>query len=163
MAKKDLEALTEEMKSLQRRSASTVCSEASTGVGLGGSGTFARLPASASRFSEIFIPRKMEFKGWLTDYKKCSYQELKRPPRSQIPSETYRRWCWINFTSTLTRIKPGNQADTRVAFSDSSQTTKEQLLGPAHACHAFSCHSLHSRDQVQKRPLTKVQARSGRE
>ena len=58
MVPKDLEVLKEEMKSLQRRSGSTVCSEASTGVGLGGFGAFAGPPAYASQFSDIFIPRK---------------------------------------------------------------------------------------------------------
>ena len=76
MAKKDLDAFKEEMKSLQRRSGSTVCSEASTGVGLGGSGTFARPPTLASRFNDIFLPRKMEFKGCFTDYEQCSLQGL---------------------------------------------------------------------------------------
>ena len=64
------------MESLQRRKGSTVCSEASTGVGLGGSGTIARPPPLAPRFNDIFFPRKMESKGWVTDYKQCSYQGL---------------------------------------------------------------------------------------
>ena len=65
--------LKEEMKSLQMGSGSIVCSEASTGRG---SGTYARPSALASRFDDIFLPRKMEFKGWVLDYKKCSYQGL---------------------------------------------------------------------------------------
>ena len=76
MAKKDLDALKEEMKSPQMGSRSTVCSEASSGVGLGGSGTLARPPALASQYSKIFIPREMEFTGWVTDYKKCSHLGL---------------------------------------------------------------------------------------
>ena len=43
-------------------------------VGPGGSGTFASPPVLASRFNDIFLPRKMEFKGWVTDYKQCRYQ-----------------------------------------------------------------------------------------
>ena len=78
MVKMDIDALKEEMRSLQRGSGNTVCSEASTGLGLGGSGTFARpqAPALASRFNDVFLPRKMELKGWITDYKQCCYQGL---------------------------------------------------------------------------------------
>ena len=52
MVQKDLEVLKEEMKNLKIRSGSTVCSEASTGVGLGSFSTFARASASASQYSE---------------------------------------------------------------------------------------------------------------
>ena len=62
MVKKDLDALKEEMKCHLVGSGSTFCSEASTGVGLGGPGTFAGLRAFASWFNEICIPGKMEFK-----------------------------------------------------------------------------------------------------
>ena len=40
MMRRDLEVLKEEMNSLQRGCGSTVCSEASTGVGLGGAPSF---------------------------------------------------------------------------------------------------------------------------
>ena len=63
MAKKDLDAVKEEMKSQQRKSGSRMCSEASTGVGLGGSGTFARPPDLAARFNDTFFPRNTEFEG----------------------------------------------------------------------------------------------------
>ena len=83
-------------------SRSTDCSEASTGVGLGGSGTFATPPAFASRKSEIFIPRKMECKGWVTDYKKCSYQGLTatevphfiRDLQEMVPDQFYKYTDW---------------------------------------------------------------------
>ena len=65
----------DEIKDLQMGRSSTVCSEASTGVRLG-SGTFARPPPLSSRWTETFIPRKMEFKGWVTDYSKSSLQEI---------------------------------------------------------------------------------------
>ena len=71
MVRKDHEVLKEEMKNLKMGSGSTVFSEASTGVGLGSSGTFGR-----ALDSEIFISRKMEFEGCVTDYKKCSFQGL---------------------------------------------------------------------------------------
>ena len=109
--KKDLEALKEEMKSTTDGEADAqMCSEASTGVGLGGSGTFAGPPALASWFSEIFITQE---DGILKDgsrtARKCGTPGAhgSRPPRSRSSSETYKRWCRINFTSTLTGIKPG--------------------------------------------------------
>ena len=59
MVRKDLEVLKEKMKNLKMGSGSTVWSEASTGVGLEASGTFARAPppALSSRYNEIFTPR----------------------------------------------------------------------------------------------------------
>ena len=51
-----------------KHSGSIVCSEDSTAVGKGASGTFARQPLCiAARCSEIFVTRKMEFKGSVTD------------------------------------------------------------------------------------------------
>ena len=49
----------EEIKNLKFGTGSRVCSEASTGVGLG-SGTFARRPLLSSWRTETWIPRKME-------------------------------------------------------------------------------------------------------
>ena len=58
-------------------SGSTVCSDGSTAGGQGPSGTFARPPPGiGSRFNDFLMPRKVEFKGWVTDYKQCSYQRL---------------------------------------------------------------------------------------
>ena len=108
-----LVALKEEMKSLQMGSRSTDCSEASTGVGLAGSGTFARLPAFASQYSEIFIPRKMEFEGWVTDYKKCSYQGFTATEVS-------------NFIRDLEKMVP----DQFHKFIDWDQTRTEQGTWP---------------------------------
>ena len=107
MVQKDLDILKEVIKSLQMGSGSTVCSEASTGVGLGSSDTFAWPPALASPFSEIFIPRKMGFKGWLTDYKKCSYQGLTATEVSNFIRDLQKMVLDINFTSTVTGIKQG--------------------------------------------------------
>ena len=45
MVQKDLEVLKEETKNLNMGNGSTVCREASTGVGLGTSNTFARPPS----------------------------------------------------------------------------------------------------------------------
>ena len=66
---KELAVMNDEIKNLKMGSGSTVCSEASARVGLG-SGTFARPPPLTSRWNEIFVPRRMEFKGWVTDYAK---------------------------------------------------------------------------------------------
>ena len=58
MVEKDLEVPKEEMKSLKIGSGSTVCSGRH----------LCKVPACASRCSEILIPREMEFLGWVTDY-----------------------------------------------------------------------------------------------
>ena len=74
MVHKDLAVLKEEMKNLKMGSGSTVCSEASTGVGLGASGTFARppaLPPDTMKFSfqgrwnskAGSLMKKMQFSG----------------------------------------------------------------------------------------------------
>ena len=71
MVQKQLAVMKDELNNLKMGSGSIVCSEASTGVGLG-SGTLARPPLLTSRWNEIFVPRKMEFKAWVTDYTKQS-------------------------------------------------------------------------------------------
>ena len=76
LVQRDLAVMKEETKNLKMGRGSTVCSEASTGVGLGASGTFARPPTLAFRYNEIFIPRKMEFKGWVTDYTRSSFHGI---------------------------------------------------------------------------------------
>ena len=72
-----LEMVKEQILQLKKGSGSTVCSEASTTIGSGGSGTFARPPcAIAARYQSHFIPRRMEFKGWITDFQQCSLQVI---------------------------------------------------------------------------------------
>ena len=67
----------ENIRPIELGSGSTVCSDASKAVGKGPSGTFARPPLGiGNRLNDWFIPRKMEFKGWVTDDKQCSYQGL---------------------------------------------------------------------------------------
>ena len=73
LVQKELAVMKDEIKNLKMGSGSIVCSEASAGMGLG-SGTFARPPPLTSRWNELFIPRKMEFKGWVTDSSKASLQ-----------------------------------------------------------------------------------------
>ena len=68
-------AMKEEIRQIKLGSGSTVCSATSTAVGKGASGTFARPPPGiAARCNETFVPRKMEFKGWVTDYTRSCYQ-----------------------------------------------------------------------------------------
>ena len=79
MVQNDLMTTKEKIRQLElgSGSGSTVCSDASTAVGKGPSGTFARPPPGIGiRLKDFFMPRKMEFKGWVTDYKQCSYQGL---------------------------------------------------------------------------------------
>ena len=65
----------EEVRQVKLESGSTVCGEASTAVGTGASGTFARpQPGTATRYDENYVPRKMEFKGWITEYTRSSFQ-----------------------------------------------------------------------------------------
>ena len=62
-----LAAMKEELRHIQLSSGSTVCSEASTAVGKCASGTFARpSPGTRARLNDFCVPRKMEFKGWVT-------------------------------------------------------------------------------------------------
>ena len=61
---------------LKMGSDSAVRIEASTGVGLGASDTFARPSALTHQHVEIFIPRKMKFKGWITDWTRSSFQSI---------------------------------------------------------------------------------------
>ena len=73
MAKKDLDAFKEEMRGevetqcVAKRALEWVWEALAPA---------ARPLALASRFSDIFLPRKMKFKGCVTDYKQCSYQGL---------------------------------------------------------------------------------------
>ena len=79
MVQTDSQAIKEKIRQLESGSGSgsTVGSEISTAVGKGPSGTSARPPpGNAIRINDFFMPRRMEFKGWFTDYKLCSYQGL---------------------------------------------------------------------------------------
>ena len=79
MVQIDLQAIKDKMRQRESGSGSggTVGSEVSTAVGKGPSGTFARPPPGvAVRLNDLFLPRRMEFKGWVTDNKQCRYQGL---------------------------------------------------------------------------------------
>ena len=77
LVQNDLVTMKEEIRHIKLGSGSTVCSDASTAVGKGPSGTFTRPPPGiGNRLNDFFMPRKMEFKGWVTDYKQCCCQGL---------------------------------------------------------------------------------------
>ena len=77
LVQNDFAAMKEDIRQIKLGSGSTVCNEASTAVGTGASGTSARLPPGiAARYSENFVPRKMEFKGCATDYTRSSFHGI---------------------------------------------------------------------------------------
>ena len=79
MVQNDLQAIKDKIRQLGSGSGSgrTVGSDVSTAVGRGPTGTFARPPQGvAVRLNDLLMPRRMEFKGWVTDYKQCRYQGL---------------------------------------------------------------------------------------
>ena len=77
MAKIDLQAIKEKIRQLESGSSGTVGSEVSTVVGRGSGGTFARQQQEvAVKLNDLFLSRRVEFKGWVTDYKQCRYQRL---------------------------------------------------------------------------------------
>ena len=84
-------------------SGSTVGSDASKAVGKGSSETFfARPPPGCGiRLNDFFMPRKMEFNGWVTDCKQCSYQGLTETEVSNFIKDL------INSECILIGIKPG--------------------------------------------------------
>ena len=93
----------EEIRQIQVGSGSTLCSEASTAVGKGASGTFARPPPGiAARLNDFFVPRKMEFKGWVTGYKRCGLEGLTNDEvtnfisdlQKKVPNEFHEHVDW---------------------------------------------------------------------
>ena len=74
------------------------------GVGLGSS-TFARPPPLSSRWNDTFIRRKMEFKGWVTDYSESCFQgvtddevtELLIDLERMVPQQAQK---WIDWDQT---------------------------------------------------------------
>ena len=101
---KELAVMKDEIENLRMGSGSTVCSEATTGVGLG-TGKFARPPPLTSRWNEIFVPRRMEFTGWITDYTKSSIQgitddevmTLVSDLEKMVPRQAHK---WIDWSQT---------------------------------------------------------------
>ena len=76
MVQNDLQAIKDKIRQLESGSGSggTVGSDVSTAVGIWPSGTFARPPQGAVvGLNDLFMPRRMELKGWVTDDKQCSY------------------------------------------------------------------------------------------
>ena len=97
---KELAFMKDEIKNLQMDGGNTVCSEASTGM---------RLPLLTSRWNEILIPRKVEFKGWVTD---CSEGNLQGITDDDV----------AKLLGYLERMMPHNAQE----WIDWDQTKKEQ-------------------------------------
>ena len=81
----------------------------------GTSGTFVRPPSGiAARLNDFFVPRKMEFKGWVTDYKRCSLEGLTNNEvtnsisdlQKMVPNEFHKHIGWDH-----TKTEQGNWAD----------------------------------------------------
>ena len=102
LVQKELAVMKDEIKNLKMGRGST-----GRGVVLV-SGTHAR-PPLASRWNDTFIPRKMEFKGWVTD---CSESTLQGVTDEEI----------MKFLNDLERMVP-QQAQ---KWIDCDQTKKEQ-------------------------------------
>ena len=119
----DLQAIKEKIRQLESGSGSgsTVSSEVSTAVGKGPSGTFARPPLGiAFRLNDMFMPRRMEFNGWVTDYKLRSYQGLTETEVS-------------NFINDLHQMVP----DALKKYVDWEQTRTEQGTWPTKIMVSF--------------------------
>ena len=96
MVQNDLQAMKGVIRQLESGSGSgsTVGSDVNAAVGRGPSGTFARPPEGVPvRFSDLFMPQRMEFKGWVTDHKQCRYHGLTDTEVSNISSMICTRWC----------------------------------------------------------------------
>ena len=82
----DLQAIKDEIRQLELSRGSG--SDVSTAVG---SGAFARPPqGTAVRLNELFLPRRLEFKGWVTDHKQCRYQGLTDTVVSILTSDLHK-------------------------------------------------------------------------
>ena len=93
MVRNDLQTIKDKIRQLESRSGSgsTVGCDVSAAVGKGPSGTFARPPLGvAARLNDLFMPRKMEFRGCVTAYKKCSYQGLTEIEVSNVIQDVHR-------------------------------------------------------------------------
>ena len=99
MVQNDLQTIEDKIRQLELGSGtgSTVGSDVSTAVGKGPSGTFARAPPGvAVRLNDLFLPRRMEFKGWVTATSSAGNQGL---TDTEVP----------NFIQDLHRMVPDPQ------------------------------------------------------
>ena len=102
LVQNDLAAMKEEIRQIQLGSGSTVFSEASTAVRKGARGTFVRPPPGiAVRLDDFFMPRKMEFKGWVTDYKRCCLERFTNNEVTSLISD----WNHYGDGSVCSRLK----------------------------------------------------------
>ena len=100
----EIAVMKEEIKNIKMGSSSAARSEASTGAALG-SGTFYRPSLLATRWSDTWVPGKLEFKEWNPDFTKRNIQGI---PDSQektvlddlekmMPHEVRK---WLNWEQT---------------------------------------------------------------
>ena len=96
MLQNDLQAIKDEIRQLELSRGSG--SDVSTAVG---SGAFARPPQGmAVRLNELLLPRRLEFKGWVTDHKQCRYQGLTDTEVSILTSDLHKMVPDIDWEQT---------------------------------------------------------------
>ena len=94
---------------IQRWAVAVLCSETSTGMGLG-LVLFDRPPPRTSRWNETFIARKMDFKGWVTDYSKSSPQGITDVEITKFLNDL-EKWCHNKPKSGLTGTRSGRNKE----------------------------------------------------
>ena len=113
MVQNDLQAIKDKIRQLESGSGSggTVGSDVSTAVGRGASGAFARPPQGvAVRLNAFFMPRRMEFKGRVTDYRQCRYQGLTDTEVSNLINDLH-KMSLDALKKILIGIKPGTNKE----------------------------------------------------
>ena len=113
MVQNDLETIKDKIRQLESGSGSgsTVGSDVSTAVGEGPSGTFARPPPGiAILLDDLSVPRMIEVRRWVTDYKQCSYQGLSETEASnfildlnRMVPDPLKKVCGLGSNQNLTR------------------------------------------------------------
>ena len=112
--------------------------------GPGASGTFARPPAPASRYNDVFVPRKMEFKGWVTDYTRSSFQGITLDEvmrlivdlQKMVPNEFHQYIDWNQTrteqgqTKTIVNMWSKNEANLETMIGLLKVVTDELKTGP---------------------------------
>ena len=92
-----------------------------------------RMRGIASRDNEVFIPRKMEFEGWFTDYTRSSFQRITNEEvmvmivdlEKMLPSQFHQYIDWDH-----SRKEPGNwTTKTIVNMWFNNETTLATMIG----------------------------------
>ena len=133
LVQNDLAVRKEEIRKPKMGSGSTVCSEASTGVGLGASGTFARPQGVAFPCHEVFIHDENGIvKAGSLITQEAVFTEL-LTERLWYSFVTWRRWYRVNFTQYIdwdqTRKEQGNwQTKTIVNMCFKNETNLATMI-----------------------------------